>query len=109
MDEIRTLEAANPVHVGIRDIPFTKCDWAAETVVIVVSFCFSETGRGIVSNAGSEVWIRIKSVIQSLQQSAGPHERLVVNCSLEVSNKAFVSVEVTLPKVFAALPTQISG
>ncbi len=70
MDEIRMLEAAYPVHVGVQDIPFTKCDWATEKALIVLSFSFSETGQKIVSNVDSDVWVKIKSVIEGLQQSA---------------------------------------
>lgn len=54
MDEIRTLEETYPVHVGVQDIPFTKCDWTTAKVLIALSFSFSETGLGIVSNVGSE-------------------------------------------------------
>jgi hypothetical protein len=108
MDEIRTLEGAYPVNVGVQDLPFTTCDWATEKVLIVLSFSFSEAGRGIVSNVGSDVWIKIKSVIQRLQRSAGLHDRLDVHFSLQVNNKASVAVDVNIHKVFAALPTQVS-
>lgn len=56
MDEIRKLEEAYPVTVGVHDVPFTKYDWTTEKELIVLSFSFSETGRGIVSNVGSDVW-----------------------------------------------------
>jgi len=46
MDEISTLEEAYPVTVGVHDLPFTKCDWATEKVLTVLSFSFSETGWG---------------------------------------------------------------
>ena len=108
MEEIRTLEGAYPVHVGVQDIPFTKCDWATEKVLIVLSFSFSETGRQIVSTVGSDVWIKIQSVIKGLQQSADPHDRLDVSFRLQVTYKASVNVEVNIHKVFAALPTQLS-
>ena len=62
MDEIRTLEESYPVQVGIQDIPFTKCDWATANVLVVLSFSFSEAGRRVISNAGSDIWIKIKSV-----------------------------------------------
>jgi hypothetical protein len=48
MDEIRALEGAYPVNVGVHELPFTKCDWAPKKVLIVLSFSFSEMGRGIV-------------------------------------------------------------
>lgn len=50
LDEIRTLEGAYPVTVGVQDLPFTKCDWSTAKVLIVLSFSFSETGRRIVGN-----------------------------------------------------------
>ena len=108
MDEIRGLEGAYPVTVGVQDIPFTKCDWTTEKVLIVLSFSFSETGQEIVSDADSDVWIKIKSVIQSLQQSAGPHDRLDMQFSLQVNYKTSVIVDVNSHKVLAALPTQVS-
>lgn len=108
MDEIRTLEGAYPVTVGVHDVPFTKCDWTTAKVLVVLSFSFSETGRGIVSNVGSDVWIKIKSVIENLQQSAGSHDRLDVQFTLQVNTTATVSVDVNIHKVFAALPTQVS-
>lgn len=55
MDEIRTLEGAYPVKVDVHELPFTKCDWTTAKVLIVLSFSFSGTGRGIVSNVGSDV------------------------------------------------------
>ncbi len=76
MDEIRTPEGAYPVTVGAHDVPFTKYDWITAKVLVVLSFSFSETGGGIVSNVGSDVWIKTKSVIENLQQSAGSHDRL---------------------------------
>ena len=108
MDEIRTLEGAYPVSVGVHDVPFTKCDWTTAKVLIVLSFSFSEMGRGIVSDVGSDVWRKIKSVIESLQQSAGPQDRLDIEFSLQVNYKTSVTVEVNIHKVFAALPTQVS-
>ncbi len=108
MDEIRTLEGAYPVTVGVHEFPFTECDWTTAQVLIVLSFSFSETGRGIVSNVGSEVWTKIKSVIQRLQQSAGPHDRVDVQFSLQVTLQVPVSIDVNIQKVFAALPTQVS-
>ena len=65
-DEIQALEEAYPVKVGVHELPFTKCDWTTAKVLIVLSFSFSETGRGIVSNIGSDAWSKIKSVIQRL-------------------------------------------
>lgn len=47
MDEIRTLEGAYPVRVGVHDVPFTKCDWTTAKVLVVLSFSFSEMGRGM--------------------------------------------------------------
>jgi len=79
MDEIRTLEGAYPVSVGVHDVPFAKCDWTTAKVLIVLSFSFSEMGRGIVSDVGSDVWGKIKSVIEGLQQSLGHHDRLDVH------------------------------
>ena len=108
MDEIRTLEGAYPVTVGVHDVPFTKCDWSTAKVLMVLSFSFSETGREIILNVGSDVWIKIPCVIKGLQQSAGPHDRLDVSFSLQVNYKASVNVEVNIHKVFAALPTQVS-
>ena len=108
MDEIRTLEGAYPVHVGVQDLPFTKCDWSTAKVLIVLSFSFSEMSRGIVSDVGSDVWDKIKSVVEGLQQSVGPHDRLDVQFSLQVNYKTSVIVEVNSHKVFAALPTQVS-
>ncbi len=108
MDEIRSLEEAYPVKVGVHELPFTKCDWTTAKVLIVLSFSFSETGRGIVSNVGSDVWTRIKSLIKRLQQSAGPHDQFDVQFSLQVNCKASVSVDVNIHKVFAALPAQVS-
>ena len=108
MDEIRTLEGACPVTVGVHDVPFTKCDWSTAKVLMVLSFSFSETGREIILNVGSDVWIKIPCVIKGLQQSAGPHDRLDVSFSLQVNYKASVNVEVNIHKVFAALPTQVS-
>jgi len=108
MDEIRSLEEAYPVKVGVHELPFTECDWTTAKVLIVLSFSFSETGRGIVSNVGSDVWTKIKSVIQSLHQSVGPHERVDVQFSLQVNYKASVSVDVNIHKVFAALSAQVS-
>ena len=63
MDEIRTLEESYPVQVGVQDIPFTKCDWTTAKVLVVLSFSFSEAGRRVVLDAGSDVWIKIKAVI----------------------------------------------
>lgn len=60
------------------------------------------------SDVGSDMWIKIKSVIQRFQQSAGPHDRLDVQFSLQVNYKASVSVDVNIHKVFAALPMQVS-
>jgi len=108
MDEIRALEGVYPVKVGVHELPFTECDWTTAKVLIVLSFSFSETGRGIVSDVGSDVWPKIKSVIKRLQQSAGPHDRLDMQFSLQVNYKASVSVDVNIHKVFAALPTQVS-
>ena len=108
MDEILVLEGAYPVKVGVHELPFTKCGWTTEKVLIVLSFSFSEMGRGLVSNVGSDVWTKIKSVIQSLQHSAGPHDRIDVDFSLQVTNKVSVSVDVNIHKVFAALPMQVS-
>ena len=108
MEEIRRLEGAYPVTVGVHDVPFTNCDWTTEKALIVLSFSFSETGRGIVSNVGSDVWGKIKSVIERLQQSAGAQNRLDVQFSLQVNNRASVSVDVNIHKVFAALPMQVS-
>lgn len=108
MDEIRALEGAYPVKVGVHKLPFTECDWTTAKVLIVLSFSFSETGRGIVSNVGSDVWTKIKFVIQSLHQSADSHDRLDVSFSLQVNYKASVSVDVNIHKVFAALPMQVS-
>lgn len=108
MDEIHALEGAYPVTVGVHDIPFTKCDWTTDKVLIVLSFSFSETGRGIVLNVGSDVWVKIKSVIEGLQQSAGPQDRLDVQFSLQVSYEASVRVDVNIHKVFAAFPTKVS-
>jgi len=108
MDEIRTLEETYPVKVGVHELPFTECDWTIAKVLIVLSFSFSETGLGIVSNVGSDVWTQIKSVIQRLQQSAGPHDRVDVQFSLQVNNTASVAVDVNIHKVFAALPMQVS-
>ncbi len=108
MDEIRTQEGAYPVTVGVHDVPFTKCDWTTARVHVVLSFSLSETGREIVSNVGSDVWIKIKSVIEHLHQSAGSYDRLDVQFTLQVSNTASVSVDVNIHKVFATLPTQVS-
>jgi len=108
MDEILALEGAYPVKVGVHELPFTECDWTTAKVLIVLSFSFSETGRGIVSNAGSDVWTQIKSVIKRLQQSAGPHDRVDVEFRLQITHKAAVTIDVNLHKVFAALPTQVS-
>lgn len=108
IDEIRTLEGAYPVTVGVHDVPFTKCDWTTAKVLVVLSFSFSETGRGIVSNVGSDVWIKIKSVIENLQQSIGSHDRLDVQFSLQVNYKASVNIDVNMHKVCVALPTQVS-
>jgi len=108
MDEILDLEGAYPVRVSVHELPFTECDWTTARVLIVLSFSFSETGRGIVSHVGSDVWTKIKSVIQSLHQSAGPHDRLDVSFRLQVNYKASVNVEVNIHKVFAALPMQVS-
>ena len=108
MDEIRTLEEAYPVTVGVHDLPFTKCDWSTAEALILLSFSFSETGRGIVSDVGSDVWIKIKSVLTRLQQSASPQDRLDVQFSLQVAYKTSVNVDVNIHKVFAALPTQVS-
>ena len=108
MDEIRTREGAYPVTVGVHDVPFTKCDWTTAKVLIVLLFSFSEMGRGIVADVGSDVWGKIKSVIEGLQQSVGPHDRLDVQFSLQVNDKTSVSVDVNIHKVFAALPTQVS-
>ncbi|HRI38117.1 MAG TPA: hypothetical protein PLO50_06140 [Nitrospira sp.] len=108
MDEIRALEEAYPVKVGVHELPFTKCDWTTANVLIVLSFSFSEAGRGIASNIGSDVWGKIKSVIQELHQSAGPHDRVDVQFRLQISHKASVSVDVNIHKVFAALPAQVS-
>jgi hypothetical protein len=109
MDEILALEGAYPVKVGVHELPFTKCDWTTAKVLIVLSFSFSETGRGIVSNVGSEVWTKIQSVIQRLQQSAGPQDRVDVQFSVQVNNTASVRIDVNIHKVFAALPMQVSG
>jgi hypothetical protein len=108
MDEIRTLEESYPMQVGVHDLPFTKCDWTTAKVLIVLSFSFSKMGRGIVSDVGSDVWGRLKSVIEGLQQSLGPHDRLDMQFSLQVNYKTSVSVDVNIHKVFAALPTQVS-
>ncbi|HRI39810.1 MAG TPA: hypothetical protein PLO50_14740 [Nitrospira sp.] len=108
MDEIRLLEEAYPVKVGVHELPFTKCDWTTAKVLIVLSFSFSETGLAFVSNVGSDVWPKIKSVIQRLQQSAGPHDRVDLQFSLQVNHKASVSLDVNIHKVFAALPRQVS-
>ena len=67
-----TIEEAYPVSVGVHDVPFTKGDWATEKMLIVLSFLFLETGREIVVNVGSDLWIKIASVIKHLQRSAGP-------------------------------------
>jgi len=108
MDDIRALEGAYPVKVGVHELPFTKCVWTTANVLIVLSFSFSETGRGIVSDVGSDIWAKIKSVIQRLHQSAGPHDQLDVQFSLQVNYKASVSVDINVHKVFAALPSQVS-
>ncbi|HBR48517.1 MAG TPA: hypothetical protein DEA71_00375 [Nitrospira sp.] len=108
MDEIRTQEGAYPVTVGVHDVPFTKCDWTTAKVLVVLSFSLSETGREIVSNVGSDVWIKIKSVIEHLHQSAGSYDRLDVQFTLQVNTTASVSVDVNIHKVFATLPTQVS-
>lgn len=108
MDGIRRLEGLYPVTVGVQELPFTKCDWSPDKVLIVLSFSFSEAGRVIVANADSDVWGNITSVIQHLQQSAGPHDRLDVSFCLQVNDKIVVSVEVNIRKVFAALPAQVS-
>ena len=108
MDEIRMLEGAYPVTVGVHDVPFTKCDWTTEKVLIVLSFAFSEAGRGIVSNVNSDVWSKIAAVIKHLQWSAGPQDRLDVQFSLQVNYKASVTVDVNIHKAFAALPMQVS-
>lgn len=108
MDEIRTLEGAYPVTVGVHDVPFTKCDWTTAKALLVLSFSFSEMGRGIVADVGSDVWGKIKSVIESLQQSAGPQDRLDIQFSLQVNYKTSVTADVNIHKVFAALPTQVS-
>lgn len=94
--------------VGVHDVPFTKCDWTTARVLVVLSFSLSETGREIVSNVGSDVWIKIKSVIEHLHQSAGSYDRLDVQFTLQVSTTASVSVDVNIHKVFATLPTQVS-
>lgn len=108
MDEINTLEEAYPVTVGVHDLPFTKCDWATEKVLTILSFSFSETGWGMISNVGSDLWGKITSAIERLQKSAGPHDRLEVQFSLQVNDNASVRVDVNIHKVFAALPTQVS-
>ncbi len=108
MDEILALEEAYPVKVGIHKLPFTKRDWTTAKVLIVLSFSFSETGQGIVFNAGSDVWTKIKSVLQRLQQSAGPHDSVDVQFSLHVTHKVSVSVDVNIHKVCVALPMQVS-
>ena len=108
VDEIRILEGAYPVTVGVHDVPFTKCDWTTAKVLIVLSFSFSEMGRGIVSNVGSDMWNKIKPVIKKLHQSAGLHDRVDVQFSLQVNDKASVAVDVNIHKVFAALPRQVS-
>lgn len=108
MDEIHVLEEAYPVHVGVQDIPFTKCDWAPDKVLIVLSFSFLETGLEIVANVGSDMWGKIRSVIEGLQRSVGPHDKLDVHFSLQLNYKASVAVDVNIHKVFAALPTQVS-
>jgi len=94
--------------LGVHDVPFTKCDWVTEKILIVLSFSFLETGREIVANVGSDLWIKIASVIKHLQRSAGPHDTLDVQIILQVNYKASVSVDVNMHKVFAALPTQVS-
>jgi hypothetical protein len=108
MDEIRTLEGAYPVTVGVHDVPFTKCDWTTAKVLVVLSFSFSEMGRGIVSNVDSEVWVKIQCVIKELQQSAGTQDRLEVQFRLQVNYMTSVSVDVNIHKVFTALPMQVS-
>lgn len=108
MDEIRTQEGAYPGTVGVHDVPFTKCDWTTAKVLVVLSFSLSETGRKIVSNVGSDVWIKIKSVIEHLHQSAGSYDRLDVQFTLQVNTTASVSVDVNIHKAFATLPTQVS-
>ena len=108
MDQIRTLEESYPVQVSVHDVPFTKCDWTTAKVLVVLSFSFPETGRGIVSDVGSDVWGKIKSVMEGLQQSVGSHDRLDVQFSLQVNYKTSVSVDVNIHKVFAALPMQLS-
>ena len=108
MAEIHMLEGAYPVTVGVHDVPFTKCDWTSAKVLIVLSFSFLETGRGIVSDAGSDVWGKITSIIAGLQHSAGPQDRLDVQVSLQVNYRTSVSVDVNSHKVFAALPAQVS-
>ena len=107
-DEIRTMEEFYPVQVGVHDVPFTKCDWTTAKVLVVLTFSFSETGRRIVSNVGSDVWIKIKSVIENLQRSVGSHDRLDVQFTLQVNTTASVSVDVNIHKAFATLPTQVS-
>lgn len=99
MDEIRTQEGAYPVTVGVHDVPFTKCDWTTAKVLVVLSFSLSEKGREIVSNVGSDVWIKIKSVIEHLHQSAGSYDRLDVQFTLQVNTTASVSVDVNIHKV----------
>lgn len=64
MDGIWRQERAYPLTVDIHDLPFTKCNWATERVLIIVSFSFSETGRGIVSDVGLDVWGKIESVMK---------------------------------------------
>ena len=65
-------------------------------------------GLGIVSDVGSDVWGQKRSVIEGLQQSAAPQDRLDVQSNLRVNDKAFVKVDVNMHKVFAAIPTQVS-
>lgn len=68
-----------------------RCDWSTAKVLIVLSFSFSfsfsERSRDIVSNVGSDVWSKITPLIQRLQQTAGPHDRLDVHFSLQVNDK----------------------
>lgn len=42
MEDIRTLEEAYPVTVGVHELPFTECDWTTAKVLVVLSFSFSE-------------------------------------------------------------------
>jgi len=61
MDEIRALEGAYPVKVGVHELPFTKCDWTTATVVGHASLAIPCRSRSIRLSGKDRVTVRRSS------------------------------------------------